>query len=82
MDFFQIRNLEFSDLDHLCAVFGRAGLRDFKSDLKRPGYSFEKDFFIAVHEGKIVGFGDVILEKNIGRSLIDLFVLPALLCFA
>jgi mycothiol synthase len=77
MDSFQIRNLEFSDLDHLCAVFGRMGLRDFISDLKRPGYSVDKDFFIAIHKGEIVGFSDVILEKNIGRSLIDLFVLPA-----
>jgi len=76
MDSFQIRNAGFGDLDRLCAVFDHMGLRDFKSDVIRPGYSLDKDLFIAIHNGKIAGFSDVIAEKIIGRSLIDLFILP------
>jgi mycothiol synthase len=47
-----------------------------RGKLSRPNYQPDRDLLIAEEGGHIVGYSDITAEINIGRIVIDCFVLP------
>ena len=52
-------------------------VRDLIDDLDRPNHSPELNVFVAEKKGIIIGYIDVISEKEIGRAIIQYLVHPA-----
>jgi mycothiol synthase len=48
----------------------------FAQQMKKPGFVPEKDIYVAVWEGKIVGYLQMTQESPIGRLIMDMFVFP------
>jgi mycothiol synthase len=51
-------------------------VRQVRGRLSRPNYHPDQDLFIVEDDDHIVGYSDITTEVNIGRIVIDCFVLP------
>jgi len=81
---FVIRNYSSSDFDRLADFYGRTAehaslLGNNYSEfliqkLKRPGYDPSKNFFVAEKKKELIGYADLVYEKQIKRAVADIFV--------
>jgi len=54
--------------------------RELALQMKRPGFYPREDIFVAISQGKIAGFLQMIREVSIGRLIFDIFVSPPFRC--
>jgi len=81
---FVIRNYSSSDFDRLADFYGKTAehvslMGNSYSEfliqkLKRPGYDPSKNIFLAEQEIKLVGYADLVYERQIKRAVADIFV--------
>ncbi|MFC1979843.1 GNAT family N-acetyltransferase [Chloroflexota bacterium] len=83
---YHIRNYRHADFDEYALLLIEAekleptgrfiSLKVLRESLYRPNYSSERDLFIIETHGNVVGYMEVTPEADIGRIIVNCFILP------